>query len=180
MKCLYLILILITLNSCIELNGITNDYDKLSQSQKDKIEKLNEFDNLETGKIYSINAPQLMKEMKKYPKSLVYVFANGCRSEYCKALSIYEDFAKKQNYKLYLVMNGYNNLYETTNQPISSPLFSIDSDYYGVKSRTKYTIYFENELQGKAINTKPKEFLGSLYFFENGKFENILRELPKQ
>jgi hypothetical protein len=77
-------------------------------------------------------------------------------------------------------MNGYANLSETLNQNISSTLFSIDAEYYQVRNRGKYTRYFENELMELPHKAKQKKHLGSIFFFEFGKFKNVCLNLPEK
>lgn len=74
-------------------------------------------------------------------------------------------------------MVSYLHLGQTTEQNFKSPLFVIDNDYYNEKKKSKYFVYFENELMGKPKNEK-YNYLGSLYFFENGIFKNVYKELP--
>lgn len=170
---------MVFLNSCVIVTtGITNDYGKLDESQKAKITPLENFAQVRPGMIYLINASQLKDEISKYPKSIVYIFTNGCSSEHCKPMSVYENYAEKNGYKLFLVTTGFGNLDETTDQKFKGPLFSIDNKYYNCNFRSKYCRYFENELLDKPIQTKRTEYLGSIYFFKNGKFEKILNDLP--
>lgn len=163
--------------SCISIQGFTNDYGKLSDEQKSLISPLQNFDNLENGRIYKVNPIQLREEMKNYPKSLVYVFTNGCKTKYCLPMNIYINYAEKNGYKLFLVMNGYANLDETLDQMAETPYFSIDNAYYNSNNRAKYSNYFENELMGLDRDTKHKEYPGNLFFFENDRFTNVQREL---
>ncbi len=92
---------------------------------------------------------------------------------------VYENYAKTNGYKLFLVMDGYANLNETTQQRInfSSPLFSIDNEFYESNNRNKYSRYFENDLQGIATLSKQKEYLGDLYFFNKDELEKIKQNL---
>lgn len=84
LKPLSLIIICIFLINCT-IQGLTNDYKKLSVEQKSLILPLKSFEDLENGKIYSLNSTQLKEELKKHPKSIVYVFTNGCvYSVFCK------------------------------------------------------------------------------------------------
>lgn len=160
------------------MNGITNNYKKLSDEQKSKIKKLESFDNLDISCIYEINAKQLKEEMNKYPKSIVYVFTNNCGAETCLPLGVYESYAEKNGYKLFLIMNGYSSIYKTIVQKPESQLFSINVDYYKAKIRAKYIRYFENELMGNPKKMKSKEYYGNIFFFEYGEFKNVYRELP--
>ncbi|ESU29125.1 hypothetical protein FLJC2902T_11650 [Flavobacterium limnosediminis JC2902] len=168
-----------TLLSC-SIQGLTNDYKKLSDKNKAKVVSLESFESTDTLNIYRISGKQLKDEMVRHPKSLVYVFTNGCTSELCKPMYVYENFAKRNGYKLFLVMNGYANLNETLAQRngFSSPLFAIDSNYYKSTFRGTYTRYFENELQGKPIETKSGDYLGNLFFFKGNQLEKVLNDLP--
>lgn len=172
------ILLLFFLASC-SIQGLTNDYGKLSKKEKQTIVPLESFNNLNVDKIYKINGRQLRVELAKHEKSLVYIFKNGCTSDSCNPMYVYENYAKTNGYKLFLVMDGYANLNETTEQRInfSSPLFSIDNEFYESNNRNKYSRYFENDLQGVATLSKQKEYLGDLYFFNKDELEKIKQNL---
>lgn len=168
----------VIVSSCT-IYGLKNDYETLDETQKEDIVPFSEKTGQELGKIYTLNGKQLTAELEKHPKSLVYVFKNGCTSDLCKPMAVYEDYAKAHNLKLFLVMNSFCHLTETTEQPLENPLFAIDSDFYGVKYRFKYQKYFQNELQNQPIKTKEKEYQGNLYFFTGNKLDKIERELPE-
>lgn len=170
-------LALLFLNSCA-IYGLTNDYGKLSEEQKALISPLESFENLENNKIYTLNGQRLKEEIQKYPKALVYVFTNDCTSEYCLPMAVYKGYANENGYKLFLVMNGYANIDDTLDQYAEVPYFAIDNEYYDISMRNKYIRYFTNELTGLPRDAKQKEYLGDLYFFENGELQSISRELP--
>ena len=179
MRLIVLICLFLITQSCkVQIIGITDDYKKLSEKQKSIIKPIDNFEKVDTGRIYTINAIQLKNEIKKYPKSLVYVFTNVCSAEFCKPLNFYEDFAKRHGYKLFLVMNGFGDINATIDQNISSPLFAIDGHHYNTKYRSTYTKYFQNELRDKNRDYKQKEYLGGLFFFQNGELTKISKELP--
>lgn len=175
-----MILSLIAFTTSCVVQGWTNDYNKLNESQKKKIIELEKFQNINKDFIYKINGQQLKKELQNHPKSIVYIFSNGCSSNLCKPISVYEDFAIRNGYSLFLVMNGFANLNETLNQTISQVLFVIDNDYYNEKHCYKYTRYFQNELTNKPLKEKNRIFLGNLYFFQGDSLVQILKELPKE
>ncbi|MDR6461087.1 hypothetical protein J2786_004238 [Chryseobacterium vietnamense] len=179
MKYWLLIISLFTLHSCT-VAGITNDYGKLTTTEQQSIIPIQDFSKTDTQHIYKISGSQLKKELANHPKSLVYVFTNGCTSKLCLPMSSYETFAKEKGYKLFLVMNGYHNISETTHQRsalFTEPLFAIDNDFYNSNIRMKYMRYFENDLRGLEHNQKPK-WEGNLYFFEHGQLKQITKELP--
>lgn len=168
------------LTSC-SITGLTNDYSKLKEEDKAKIVTLESFENLDITKIYKISGNQLRAELTKHEKSLVYVFTNGCSSDVCHPMQVYENYAKKNGYQLFLVMSGYGNLDDTLGQRnnFTSILFSINTDFYGSRYRAAYTRMFENELLKKDIDYKSKEYLGHLFFFEGSRLDKIVNDLPK-
>lgn len=172
--------LLFLLNSCslVSIGGFSDDYNKLTDEQKAMVVSFEPDQPTDKNKIYVINATELRVELKKYPKALVYTFANSCSSEFCKPLYVYENWAKENDYKLFLVMVSYANIEETLLQNISSQLYVIDSNYYGNGPFGKYVGYFENELKSLDIKTK-ENWNGGLFFFKNGEFVNNLNELPK-
>lgn len=177
---LYIIAFSILILISCTVQGLTNDFGKLSEKNKSIISPLKDFENVEIGKIYSLNSNQLKKELKNHPKSIVYVFTNGCKTKYCLPMNVYKNYAEANGYKLFLVMNGYANLEETLNQMVEVSYFSIDNEFYNVESRVKYTTYFENELMNLPKDYKHKKYPGNLFFFENGEFKNAYLELPKK
>ena len=170
---------LIILNSCV-VQGLTNDYGKLNDSEKALIHDFEGFSEVESRAIYEINGKALREELKNHPRSIVYKLANVCSSEYCKPFQLYENFAKEHGYHLFMVMSGYADLYKTMEQPFSSPLYAIDTDYYETKISYKYNRYFENDFMGLETKAKQGEYLGSLYFFEGDSLVEVRRELPEE
>lgn len=172
--------LLFLLNSCglVNIGGLSDDFDKLTNEQKAMIKSFEPNAPRDKNKIYVVSALELREELKKYPKALVYTFANGCSSEFCKPLYVYENWAKQNNYKLFLVMSSYFNLDYTLAENYESQLYVMDSNYFGKQLSRRYKTYFDNELRGLAHNAK-EDWNGGLFFFENGEFVKNLRELPK-
>jgi hypothetical protein len=177
-KIIQFLSIIFLVTSC-KIQGLTNDYSKLNEDEKKKIIDLSSFDNLNNEVIYRINGLQLKNELSKHPKSIVYIFKNGCTSKLCYPLSTYENYAQKNGYKLFLVMVGYDNLNQTLAQPISGILFSINNEYYKSKYRVIYSRYFKNEIMNKPKEEKEKEYYGNIYFFKYNKIDKIVYDLPK-
>ncbi len=159
-----LVLVCLCLINCT-INGLTNDYGKLSEDQKSMISQLKSFENLENEKIYIVNSNQLKSEIKNYPKAIVYVFTNGCTTKYCLPINVYKSYAETNAYKLFLVMNGYSKLNETLDQRAEIPYFSIDNEYYGVSNRNKYSTFFENELDGFTKRNEAQRLSGKSFLF---------------
>jgi hypothetical protein len=177
MKNVFFVLsILVSVSSC-KIEGLTNDYDQLKEDQKKKIVALPSFKDQNWDMIYRITGAQLKDELKNHERSMVYIFKNGCTSTYCKPMSNYVDHAKAHNYKLFLVMNGYCNLDQTTDQYPKDQLYSIDNDHYGQKKRMTYIKSFINDMLGKPLTEKEGKFMGNIYFFTRDKLDTIVNEL---
>lgn len=162
-------LLLIT-NSCIISRG--NHYRYLSENDRAKIKQLKSFDGLNKNYIYEITANQLVKELENHPKSLVYIFTSGCSGDTVNSLSEIEEYAKQNDFKLFLILTGYWQLNQTLNQNLESQLFSINAKEYGNPNKSGYTTKFRNELGYKnyyAIHKKG----GNYMFFEG----NVLKEM---
>ena len=74
-KMLSLTFAALALLSC-KIQGLTNDFNKLTPEQKKLIVILDEFNTTKPDYIYKINGKQLQQELLKHPKSLVYIFKN--------------------------------------------------------------------------------------------------------
>lgn len=167
-----------TIISC-RFVGLTHDYNILNDKQKEIIQSFDSSTNLKNGYIYEINATQLKRLIREYDRAMVYVFTNGCSSKYCKPLNYYVNYAKENNYKLFLVMTGYTHLKQTLEQEINLPFFSINHKYYGTNIRKYYTQYFENELLDKQINDH-SDYQGDIYIFQKGKLIEILKDFKEK
>jgi hypothetical protein len=176
MKYFIFFVLSLTIQSCT-IYGLTNDYSKLDAEHQQLISKYSPTKELKTKYIYEISATQLKTELKKYEKSLVYIFANSCTSKYCLPLSVYEDYAQENGYQLFLMMNGYANLSESLSQNFSSSLFAVDAQAYNTKWKNKYLKGFQNELKNLPIDTKQTGYQGSIYFFEGDNLIKIQKEL---
>lgn len=143
-----LLISLFILTSCklFDFNGITNDYDELSDQEKMMIMQLSNFENLNNDFIYEVSGPQILKELKTNKKSLVYVFANGCSSGLNTSLDQIEYYAEEYGYELYLIMSGYSRLEATISQSLDTPLFAINVDYYKTNKSRKYLRAFQKDL----------------------------------
>ena len=171
---------LFLLSSCVVI-GLTNDYGKLNRERRQLINPLVNFDKTKPGNIYIVNAAQIKENIINYPKAIVYVFSVGCSHHEDVPLSVFENFAERNKFRLYLVLTGYSELEKVLDQEINSPLYSIDNKYYKTRLRHLYERYFTNELTGKPLKAKysEREHFGSIYFFENGQLVKVLNELPE-
>lgn len=167
---------ILALSSCT-IVGLTNDFSKLTDEEKNLIVTNTDFLDLKNKKIHVVNGQDLKNEFKKNEKSMVYIFTNGCPSDYCLPMNSYENYAVENNYKLYLVMSGYGNLQSALQQNFNSPLFAIDYSYYDTKFRSVAVRKLENDLRGRPLNYKEKIYEGNIFFFEKDKLVKVVQEL---
>ena len=177
------VLVLLALSSCaiIEINGLGNDYQDLTESQKALVRPLDCFDEARLGLVYKLTMPRLKEELKKQPKAIVRVFNPACRGNACKPLSTFQQYAEENGYVLYQVMISYSGLEDAVAQSTEFPLFVIDNESYGTSLQPLYLRYFTNELVGLPRKTKerdvPEELVGQFYFFEDGRLAKVTDEL---
>jgi hypothetical protein len=179
MKIALIIFVCYALATACMVQGLTNDYNRLTDAQKAKVVELESFQVVQPGFIYKINAQQLKEELHNQEKSIVYIFSNGCTAEWSKPLSVYEEYALVNGYELFLVMTAYTNLAATLNQPHSSNLYVIDNEYYNQRISYNYLRYFQNELTNKPLKEKNRKYEGNLYFFKGSDLMGIFMELPR-
>ncbi|WP_430614101.1 hypothetical protein [Flavobacterium sp. JP2137] len=183
-KCVYLFVYLtfFSLTSCGGVLDLTNDYGVLTEDWKEIIVPLKSFEEVKREQITKINGYQLKEELKRYPKALVYVISNQ-RQEIVSLreleLQMYE-----RKCKLFLVMDGYLFVSSTFNQPVYSPIFSIDNGYYNKKYKSTYKRYFINDMLGNAKLSSRVKKDDFLYYFEDGVLKksgkySLLNDLAK-
>lgn len=179
MKNYYLILITFCfcLCSCVQMRGLGDDYKYLSPFEKSLVIPFDKEKNLLKSRVYKTNATTLLDALKDYPKAFVYVYTVGCVGDACKPLTVYEEYAKKNGYKVFFVLTSYKDLDIALLEPRNTPLFVIDSDYYGNKFVRGYVDDFKNELKGKDRKAKG-EYEGGLLFYENGIYQKSHFYLP--
>ncbi len=160
--------------------GLTSDYQTLNEAQRKMIVDYHSYDNMTFGYIYKIDGKKLKAEIENRDKVLVYLFTNYCSSDECKPLRVYKEYADRNKYTLFLVMTGYYRLHEILEQKFEEPILSIDYESYDSEKSKDVIRYFTNEIQGHPKDKEKGEYLGSLYFFENGQLAKNVRELPTE
>ena len=176
-------LVMLVFPSCaiIEINGLGNDYNDLTENQKALVRPLERFEDAQPGWVYKLTMPMLKEELEKQPKAIVRVFNPACRGNACKPLSTFQRYAQENGYVLYQVMISYAGLGDAVAQSAEFPLFVIDNDYYKTSLQPLYERYFTNELVGLPRKTKerdvPEELVGQFYFFEDGRLTKVVDEL---
>lgn len=177
MKNIFFYFALLTiLSSCIIQLNTGNSYDALNQDQKNRIVKLNSFETTDTTSIYEISGNQLKEELKKHDSSLVYTFVSGCTSKNCVPLSLVENYAQKNNLKLFLVLARYSNLEETLIQHPKNIIFSINAESYGTLEYNQYFRSFKSDL-GYYDYPSGEKYPGSYIFFKGDSITSIKQNL---
>ena len=174
-------LLFITCGSLVEVNGLTNDIDKLSETQKALVVPFESFDATKAGFVYKVTASELKSGLKDCPRAMVRVFNPKCSSSSCQPLSYYQQYADDNGFFLIQVMISYAGFEEEVRQSSNRPLFIIDDAAYGSKLRPVYERYFINELLGLPRKTKyddiPENMTGQNFFFEFGTLKEVKTEL---
>lgn len=151
----------------------TSYYDKLPEAWKERVLRTDNLEQLDRYYIYPVTGKKLKEELFKYEDSMVVTFVNKCTSEYCLPLKSYEDYAIKNHYKLFLIMQDLNHIDESYNQYFYSPLLVMDEEYY--KGKWSSSQRFDEDLLGDKYQ---KEYKGYTYLFKKGELMDILRTLP--
>jgi hypothetical protein len=159
-----LLLLTLFLQSCL-VQGLTNDYNQLTEDQKSIIQPFTHVAELEPDKVYKVNAAQLKAAMKESPKSIVHIF-NGACPHYTTTISDFEKYAEDNGYQLFMVLIAYTDLSRSTNQHYEDPLYIIDNNFYGERVGFRYVRFFRNHLTGKPIKSKGKDLAGDFFYFE--------------
>ena len=174
-------LLFISCGSLVEVNGLTNDFDKLSETQKALVVPFESFEATEAGFVYKVTASELKSGLKDCPKAMVRVFNPKCSSNSCQPMSYYQQYADDNGIYLIQVMISYAGFEEAILQSTDKPLFVIDDAAYGSKLRPVYERYFINELLDLPRKTKyddiPENMTGQIYFFEFGTLKEVKTEL---
>lgn len=167
-----------SLSSCIQVRGLRDDYKHLTDKERQVILPFKNGLEPNRENAYTLNAETLLQELQKHDKAMVYVFAWGCSSDACLPLTIYENYAKQNGYKIFFVLTSYLDLGEAMKEPVNEPIYIIDSNYYGHKWFRQYVGHFKNELKGISKNEK-EIYEGGLLFFKNGNYEKSRFYLPE-
>ncbi len=170
-----LLILTLFLKSCL-VQGLTNDYNQLTEDQKAIVRPFTNTEELEPNKVYKVNAAQLKAAMKESPKSIVHIF-NGACPHYTTTISDFEKYAKDNGYQLFMVLIAYTDLSRSTNQHYEGPLYIIDNDFYGERYGFRYVRYFRNHLMGKPIKSKGEDLAGYFFYFEFGELKQIIDKL---
>lgn len=64
------------------VNG--TEYDLLQPEHQARIKKLKSFETVHRDTIYELTAKQLKADLRKQPKSIVYIFKSSCQGNYCE------------------------------------------------------------------------------------------------
>lgn len=164
-----------SLQSCVITNtpGFYNGYKKLDVNSKGNIIFIKDGDDITKDRlnidiIYAINGKQLLYQLQLEDTSLVYFFSPNCGADACVPISNVADFCQQKGYKLFVVIEYYDNLNITkVLNPTNVPLYSVNHFYYKTAYCNKYIKLFLKDLLDKK-----GEYYGQRYFLFN-KGENL-------
>lgn len=134
--------IILLLSSCISLQKIDdNFYYGLKDSEKNLIEKFSPELDLKDGHIYEITGPELLEDLSKNETSLILVM--GCDTDL--PFNEIREYCNEEGISFYYIITGYYQLDKVLKHDIQFPLYAIDADHYGNKSKT-YIRKFEEDI----------------------------------
>ena len=158
--------------SC-QIGGLTTGYNHLTPAQKAKVEKLigriADVKN-DDGKVYKITVAQLKDFIRGEKDVVVYQLIPYCRSESCISPTILDRFCREKKYRAVVVAVLYDELFSVKHPGM--PMFSIDTEPYQTKWRSKYEPRFFDELTG--IPEKVRGYY-LFHYFHDGKYVKSYR-----
>jgi len=162
--------------------GISNCYHLVSEKDKKSIVFLSNEAKLDTalrndGKIYAVNAMQLLDCMSHYDSCLLYDWSWNCASSHCILLSACEDYCRKYNYKLFVFTTYYEfPAMQTQSSGLSFPLLVVNHQYYGTDYKN-YIKQFDDEICGSDYYDHRKNWGKRFLVFKKGKFDRAVSEI---
>jgi len=142
---------ILSLHSCITIDGLTSGYSRLSEEDKNQIVFSDAQDNIcelsKNGKIYAITGDQLYKCIETQENVMVYKWVPHCTGSHCYLLSYVQSYCDSHGFTLYVIADYYDSTRMFREQEnISLPLFSANEKYYKTKYRNRYTKLFVKDL----------------------------------
>ena len=162
----------LSLVSC-RMVGLTTGYNHLTPAQKAKVEKLTgriaDVKN-DDDKVYKITVAQLKDFIRGEKDVVVYEFIPYCKAEGCIPPVLFERSWREKNYRAVVVAVLYDELFNVKHSGM--PMFSIDTEPYQTKWRSKYEPRFFDELTG--IPEKVRGYY-LFHYFHDGKYVKSYR-----
>jgi len=152
------------------LQGLYSYYRKVNRGNPDLFITINDsIDFCEVkasavSKILLLNGKNLNKCIKKYKKSLVYIWSPNCKSQYCYSLEYLQKICNEVNIELFIVAEYYDMHYMSIDYNLERPIIGIDTKYYKTNITSKYLTKFISDL------TDGIEISDRFIYFANGYF----------
>lgn len=173
---LYLLLGLVLLgicSSCVSITGLTDGYDKLSSTNKERVCYLRDSGGpgaRSTGTIYLVSANKLKKIIEQSDKQhqIVYEYNPNCPSDVCVPISTFVSLCKKYDAEPIILARYLDNaLFDLSVGDI--PFYGIDHSIYKPRAVYKYVPLYLTDLTGSEMKDDGS---GNLFVFEKGSFKN--------
>lgn len=158
------------------VNG--TEYDLLQPEHQARIKKLKSFETVHRDTIYELTAKQLKADLRKQPKSIVYIFKSSCQSYNCVPLGNITEYAREQGMKPYLILVNYYQLERSLDQNPTVPLFAINAAHYQESKSRKYIHKFQDELGYTAFCEK-YQTEGRILLFEGDSLVAVKKSLTE-
>ena len=170
---LLLCIVLLSLcTSCITITGLTDGYDKLTATNKERVCYLRDSKaagTMTTGTIYLVSAGELKQIIEKSDKQyqIVYEYNPNCPSDVCVPISTFVSLCKKYDAEpIVLVRYLDNALFDLSVGDV--PLYGIDHSMYKPRAVYKYVPLYLTDLTGSEMKDDGG---GNLFVFEKGSFK---------
>ncbi len=164
-----LFLILNTSCSIIDMKGFSSGYKNLSEGERSAVidktgQPLSTLSN--DGNVYLVTASDLLHEMKRHKKTLLYIWSPECKSPGDNLLLKMESYCRSNDITLVIIQEYFSFKSIPDQNQLSAPIYGINTQYYKSDQCSRYTNRFILELTGK----EEKEISYSRYFlFEEDK-----------
>ena len=162
--------------SCISIEGITSDYDKLNEEQKSRIIKYDgSIEELSVdGNVYVIKTGQVRDFISNHNNVIIYDYTPWCKGDNCVSPIMLEKICNDNGFKLLLIADSFVEIFKTKSQ--QSPMLFIDYDVYNTKKRNKYIRLFFDEL---TQTSEKQRGCGMFYVFEKGTFKGAKNNISE-
>lgn len=175
----FVILLICSLSTTVlvscRIYGFHSGYNSLTTEQKGYIidyTLASDIEGASPGFIYQISAENLQKAMDKYEYNVIYEWAPRCSSENCIPPSIALSEAEKKGYKLWVILDYYDEQIIGTNFNI--PIYSIKNTIYNTDYCQKYKRMFLSDLGWQEIDDN----WGRFHLFKGREFIAQKNSIP--
>jgi len=171
--------VVICCSNCITIEihrgGVHSGFNELTLSEKKRIvftEDITHINNASDSVVFSITPDKLKRYMNQFDRCLVYFWNATCSSPYWKSPIVVQDYCKKNNLHLILIVNHYDHVKKLfdINSSLKQPVFVMNASHYETDKCRKYVPKFRREFLGDI----DKKHHINYWIYYHGMFEKCL------